>query len=114
MQIEAGKRYWRRDGGISAIIKKNNHSGIYSWDGLLIQGETCDADLVAEYVGPELVMPIMEWKEGKRYVHKSGIITTPMSAELVDRIECDNGAIYCKDRIEREYRGRKDQINKEG
>jgi len=65
MKIEVGKRYWRRDGGISPIVESNAEEDYpfvagdesYTETGEYYGGIPNNTDLVAEYTGPELVPP---------------------------------------------------------
>lgn len=70
MKLEAGKRYWRRDGGVSGPLIHNKnavpsfefHDKINSWyaDGNFSYREESPADLIREYIDPQP----LEWKRG--------------------------------------------------
>lgn len=67
MKIEVGKRYWRRDGGISPVVQANVADKVYRFiagvETYTSQGkfyhfdDEHELDLIAEYTGPELVPP---------------------------------------------------------
>ena len=123
MKIEIGKRYWTRCGGISAIVRSYLCSRfpyeaghVYTEDGSAVKGVEHPSDLVAEYTGPKLKMPMI-LEVGTRYVTKEGWVTTPVTS-----IGQDGGVdfrfnthlrVLHLDYIEREYLGKDDPINKE-
>ena len=66
--IEAGKRYWRRDGSVSEEIEPvDDCTGLVCWDGLYsytkegyyIPHRRCELDLIAEYVGSEPLTSVL-------------------------------------------------------
>lgn len=65
MKIEVGKRYWRRDSGISPVVESTDDKEYpfvagdesYTEAGEYYGSVANSSDLVAEYTGPELVPP---------------------------------------------------------
>jgi hypothetical protein len=76
MKIEVGKRYWRRDGGLSGVIRKSEESAYPFNDGVLYFSETGGYwrngkdhpyDLIREYVEPSQEVPGLEGYRIVRY-----------------------------------------------
>ena len=81
--IREGKRYWRRDGCITSPARMAPGDGryevanlIYFSNGKCAHQNSANFELVAEYEGPELVLPTI-FEEGRRYITKTDWITPP-------------------------------------
>jgi len=126
MQVQEGKRYWTRAGGITPPIARNNKI-VFVWtDGPHTYGKEgqfqaegeAEHDLVAVYDGPELVKPLVP-EVGKRYVTKQGFVTpiVKLVSELYiwyPKTSEDGEAGYLISRLERAYLGKDDPINQGG
>ena len=116
-----GKRYWNRSGGITAPIQRalggdarfpyTDGFNLYSVYGSLGSDHSFSrANLVAEYTGPELKMPLTV-EVGKRYVDKGGWITSPVtSVDLDGRYTCAPAASGSTSFLVREFLGKDDPI----
>lgn len=127
MNIEAGKRYWTRAGGLTAPLRARAlddtlyafTDGTTSWTKsgtFYVDEKTRDPwDLVAEYTGPELIPPLIP-KIGTWYVANWDWITTPVvsvdGASVIVGEASDRRWVLITS-LRREYLGKDDPINKE-
>lgn len=125
MNIEAGKRYWTRAGGLTAPLRARAlddilyafTDGTTSWTKsgtFYVDEKTRDPwDLVAEYTGPELIPPLIP-EVGKRYVDEKEGVTPPVKAIHDSKVWFDGsyrGAYRWFSELKREYQGKDDPIN---
>ena len=93
-EVQAGKRYNRRDGGISETLKFNHHfdapftadGWLYGYDGRISCGdEYNDEDLISEYIEEDEYGPWIGWNGGDCPVDAFTVVMAQMRNFSVER-----------------------------